>query len=189
MHKLCLLSFFAALFLFSVFHAYFAIRQRGKTDASKDADSFKLMARIRIVSVVIVIISSFYPVISLPWRRNTDYLIGAVMIAAALILRIYSIRKLGVFFTNVVMVRENQKIVTDGLYKYIRHPSYTGLFLFILGLGVGMGSLIGLVLIAALTFYGFDYRIKVEERVLISSFGSEYGDYMKRTKKLVPFVY
>jgi protein-S-isoprenylcysteine O-methyltransferase Ste14 len=52
-----------------------------------------------------------------------------------------------------------------------------------------MGSLIGLALIVALMFYGLHRRIVVEEKVMIAAFGDEYTSYMKRTKKIIPFIY
>ena len=76
----------------------------------------------------------------------------------------------------------------DGLYKYTRHPSYSGLLLICFGLSMGMNSLFSAfgilpVVIAVL------YRIKVEEAILIQEFGEVYKDYMENTGKLIPKIF
>jgi protein-S-isoprenylcysteine O-methyltransferase Ste14 len=189
MHKLAIAVFVAAIILFSALEIYITARDRGKIDGSKDGKSLNLIAHLRNAAVVIGIASSIFPVIRLPFGRDNDFIIGAVFIIIGAMIRFMAISALGESFTAVVMVRENQKIKKDGLYKYVRHPAYFGGLLFFSGYGIGMGSLIGLVLIVTVMFYGLHRRMVVEETVLISAFGDEYGDYMKRTKKIIPLIY
>jgi len=74
------------------------------------------------------------------------------------------------------------------LYKYIRHPSYLGSIISLTGLSIAFESLLSLIfsLILSSIFYG--YRINVEEKELIKIFGNGYLNYIKRTKKLIPFL-
>jgi len=106
-----------------------------------------------------------------------------------MILRFISIWSLGKFFTVDVTIRDNHKIKQDGLYRIIRHPSYTGMLLSFIGLGISINNWISLLTISILVTIAMLYRIKIEERALKDQFGSEYSDYMKRTYRLIPWIY
>ena len=76
----------------------------------------------------------------------------------------------------------------NGPYKLIRHPSYTGGLLILIGLGLALQSW-GAVLITLLILsLAYGYRIHVEEKLLVTELGDEYIDYMKRTKRLIPYI-
>lgn len=113
---------------------------------------------------------------------------GIAFMIGGILLRQWSIAILGRFFSMLVSVQERQPIVREGPYRYIRHPSYTGAFLTLTGIGLAIQSW-GAVLILMLIFglvYG--YRILVEEKALMTHVGEEYIAYMKKTKMLIPFV-
>ncbi|RLD64059.1 MAG: isoprenylcysteine carboxylmethyltransferase family protein [Bacteroidetes bacterium] len=99
---------------------------------------------------------------------------------------IYTLRK---FFTVNVTVEKNQKIIQKGLYKYLRHPSYTGSLLSFLGLGLSFSNWLSTIIIFVPIFFVFAYRIKIEEKALINNFGDKYINYSKSTKRLIPFIY
>jgi protein-S-isoprenylcysteine O-methyltransferase Ste14 len=111
---------------------------------------------------------------------------GLVVIVLGLILRNWAILKLGQFFSRTVTIEKRHRLVTDGPYRWLRHPAYTGMILMYgginLALGTWLGALVGsgLVLIAALC------RIDVEEKTLTEAFGEEYREYMRRTWRLLP---
>jgi protein-S-isoprenylcysteine O-methyltransferase Ste14 len=79
-------------------------------------------------------------------------------------------------------------LVTGGLYGIIRHPSYLGLFVLMLGWGLAFRSGVG-VIIAVLSLLVVLARINSEERLLSESFGAEYEAYQSRTWHLIPYVY
>ena len=119
-------------------------------------------------------------------RRPLFYL-GIALMVAGLGLRWYSIRVLGKSFTYTVATREGQTVVEDGPYKWIRHPSYTGALLTLLGVFLCMTnplSFLGMIPPLA----GYAYRIHVEERALVRNLGDSYRSYMQRTKRLIPFL-
>ncbi|MHA1991716.1 MAG: methyltransferase family protein [Candidatus Hodarchaeales archaeon] len=91
-------------------------------------------------------------------------------------------------FSYMLKVSENHKLITTGIYKFVRHPAYTGDVIAQLGLTVMLTSVIG-TLIMSLLFLPFLYRIKLEEEMLLEHFGEDYKFYMKKTKKLLPFLY
>ena len=91
-------------------------------------------------------------------------------------------------FSGLVAIQPGHRLVTSGVYGVIRHPSYLGLLISSLGWGLAFRSGIG-VWLAALLVPPLLARIKAEERLLRSQFGSEYDAYRARTSRLVPGVY
>jgi protein-S-isoprenylcysteine O-methyltransferase Ste14 len=115
--------------------------------------------------------------------------VGLAMIYIGITIRIIAIVSLGQFFTVDVTIRENHKLKKDGIYKYLRHPSYSGSLLSFIGLGLTMNNWISLLLISLSIIISFIYRISIEEKVLIEQFGSEYTDYQKFTRRIIPYIY
>ena len=114
--------------------------------------------------------------------------LGIVLMVLGILLRQWSIAVLGRFFSPIVATQKGQKVVDDGPYRLVRHPSYTGLLLILVGLGLAWqswGAVLLLVVISGLALY---YWMYAEERVLISELGDEYIKYSKRTKRLIPYV-
>ena len=126
---------------------------------------------------------------ALPASSDFHLLLGAVVIVFGTTLRVWSILSLGRYFRATVMVQEGHHVVSTGPYHYVRHPSYSALILNILGVGVGLGNWLSLIAMLLLATIGLALRIRVEEQVLTSSLGAEYGSYRRRTKRLIPFIY
>lgn len=124
------------------------------------------------------------PVVS-PWM----VVLGALLVAAGAAFRLWAITTLGAFFTVDVVLRCQHELVTDGPYRLVRHPAYTGLLLSFLGLGVASQSWLGLLLAVGPVTVALVRRIAVEEKALASCFGESYRRYCRRTKRLVPFLY
>ena len=114
------------------------------------------------------------------------YVIGVVIILAGAIIRWISIIQLSSAFTVNVVIANNHKLKTNGVYKYVRHPSYLGLLLIMFGFSVSMNSYISILIITIPMLLAILYRIKVEEEILEAEFGSEYSNYKNSTKKLFP---
>lgn len=121
------------------------------------------------------------------WRPQIFYL-GLGLMLSGLIFRGYAIRQLGQFFVPEVAIQPGQRVIDQGLYRYLRHPSYTGTFITILGYGLTLTNSLSLavMLIVPGALYGF--RIWAEEAALLEAFGEEYRAYMRRTKRIIPFV-
>jgi protein-S-isoprenylcysteine O-methyltransferase Ste14 len=75
-----------------------------------------------------------------------------------------------------------------GPYRLIRHPSYTGLLILFLGYGLCLTNWLSLLVLMGCALIGLGYRINVEEHVLEARLGQPYHEYMRRTKRLIPFV-
>lgn len=116
-------------------------------------------------------------------------LAGLVIILLGLAIRIWTRLTIGGMYSGYLRVKVGHVLVTDGPYRLVRHPGYTGFVIMALGLSVGYSSLIGLIAILVLLLPGLAYRMKVEERLLILQFGEDYRAYALKTKRLMPFVW
>lgn len=111
---------------------------------------------------------------------------GIIMITGGLRLRIWAIRTLGSFFTATVQIAPNQRIVTTGPFAVVRHPSYLGAWLAIIGSASLLNSLIGILVAAFLMSIAYIYRIAAEEKTLIDEFGGDYLAYKKCVAAFIP---
>lgn len=115
--------------------------------------------------------------------------LGLALIIFGIIFRFIAIISLGRFFTVDVTIRKDHKLKKNGLYRYLRHPSYFAALLSFIGLGVSLNNWVSLLLLTIDITVVFIFRIKIEEKVLIEQFGSEYIEYKKSTSGLIPFIY
>jgi protein-S-isoprenylcysteine O-methyltransferase Ste14 len=117
------------------------------------------------------------------------FVLGLVLMAAGLAIRQWAILTLGRYFTVDVRIHPNQTVVDRGPYRWVRHPSYTGLVLFFVGLGLALGNWASLVVLAALPAAGLLVRIRAEERALFTSLGDDYRRYAAHRRRLFPGVW
>lgn len=115
-------------------------------------------------------------------------IIGVVVIVLGAITRWIAIIQLSSAFTVDVAISNNHKLKTDGIYKYVRHPSYSGLLLIMVGFAISLNSVISLIGIALPMLAAILYRIYVEEQILISEFGDTYTNYKTHTSKILPGI-
>ncbi len=115
--------------------------------------------------------------------------IGAGCIAIGLAIRWAAILTLRRYFTITVAIRADHKLVDWGLYRYVRHPSYTGGLLGVFGLGLGSGGwLPGLLVVVPIT-WAVLRRIEVEEVALAEGLGPQYAAWCARTPRLLPSLW
>jgi protein-S-isoprenylcysteine O-methyltransferase Ste14 len=115
--------------------------------------------------------------------------VGVIIMLAGLAVRWTAIVSLGKAFSSNVAIQDSQKIKKNGLYRFIRHPSYLGLLLVFLAIGVHSRNWIAFAVAFLPTTAAMLYRIHVEENALTSAFGEEYVAYSRSTKRLVPGLY
>jgi protein-S-isoprenylcysteine O-methyltransferase Ste14 len=114
---------------------------------------------------------------------------GSILMLTGIILRWLAIIQLGKPFTVDVAITDGAKLKQDGLYKKIRHPSYLGLLLIIAGFSLAMNSFYSFLVLFVPVVLAVIYRIRVEEKVLINEFVSDYSEYVSKTKKLIPGIF
>ena len=115
-------------------------------------------------------------------------LLWLMLFIAALGLRWWSIVHLGRFFTVNVAVAADQVVIDDGPYRWVRHPSYTGALLAFLAYALYLAHWTSILIVMVPISIAFARRISVEEAALSAGLGEPYRAYMRRTKRLVPFV-
>lgn len=116
------------------------------------------------------------------------YYLGIFLMLLGVLVRQWAIAILGRFFSLTVRIAEDHMVVDKGPYRFVRHPSYTGVLITFVGLGLAVQSGGALLVLLAVFGVSFGYRMYVEERTLLSELGEDYASYMKRTKRLVPFL-
>lgn len=115
--------------------------------------------------------------------------IGFLIIGIGFFIRQWSIRTLDKFFTPVISIQKDQKLILKGPYQYARHPSYLGLMLELMGVALAVSNYMSFFIIFISIYPAILYRIISEERVLVNKFGLQYLEYRKRVKMLLPFIY
>jgi protein-S-isoprenylcysteine O-methyltransferase Ste14 len=113
---------------------------------------------------------------------------GVLIYALGGVLRLAPVFVLGRRFSGLVAIQPEHRLVVDGLYGAIRHPSYLGLLLTCVGWSLAFRSIVGLV-ITALIALVIVARMNAEERLLGETFGADYAAYRARTWRLVPYLY
>ena len=142
-----------------------------------------------VLGIIIGITAKFMNIL---WLFNPNYYIsslGLCLIFIGVIIRwsaIYSLKK---YFTVDVKIMDDHTLIRSGLYKYIRHPSYSGLLLSALGLGITMVNWLSVIVIFIPQTAVIVMRIKEEELALADRFGSDFKEYHSNTKYLVPNIY
>lgn len=115
--------------------------------------------------------------------------LGLALLVAGLALRWYAILYLGRYFTVNVAVTADQPVIDTGPYRWVRHPSYTGALVALLGLGLSWGNAAALAVVLLGSLLALSYRISVEEQALLRGLGEPYRAYMQRTRRLIPGLY
>ncbi len=126
------------------------------------------------------------------WLFSPDYIIsslGLLLIVIGVIIRWSAVLTLKKFFTVDVTILKDHELIRSGVFKYIRHPSYFGLLIAVLGLGITMVNWLSTLIIVVPHAVIILLRINEEEKALEERFKSDYEDYRRNTKRLIPYIY
>jgi protein-S-isoprenylcysteine O-methyltransferase Ste14 len=123
------------------------------------------------------------------WDNLVVSYVGFVIYLSAGILVIVGRVQLGKFGSGELITEEDHKLYTEGVYKHIRNPMYSGALIAVIGFGLVFRSIITLLFVSIFYFIVFKMRIDEEERLLYEAFGEEFINYKKKSKKLIPFIY
>lgn len=116
------------------------------------------------------------------------YWAGIVLLALGSVLRRHCFRTLGEYFTGNVIVRPDQAVVDRGAYRFVRHPSYTAGMMMFTGTGIALGSWLSTIVAGGSAVLVYIYRVRVEERALVTIIGAPYVQFMKTRKRFIPHV-
>jgi protein-S-isoprenylcysteine O-methyltransferase Ste14 len=189
---------FSISFLFQVFYwAWFAsevliavvTRTRSSKGTVRDRGSMLILWIV--IASAITACEWIKSTIAAPLFGGAQWLRPAslIVLLAGIAIRWTAIFMLGKSFSANVAIRQDQQLKQDGLYRFVRHPSYTGLLLVLLALGLRSRNWISLLVVTVPTTAALIFRIRIEEEALAEAFGSQYADYCRRTRRLVPGLY
>ena len=149
---------------------------------------FVVLASLVFSFALLVSIWEFVAVQGMVFRLNVFSAAGLVLFVVGVSIRLVGKRTLGKYYSYGLRVLPDHKLVTGGIYKYVRHPISLAVLVYDPGIPLIFSSLYGFLITLALIPLVL-YRITIEERMLLQRFGDEYREYMRRTKKLIPFIY
>jgi protein-S-isoprenylcysteine O-methyltransferase Ste14 len=164
--------------------------QNRRDDATaSDQGSRAVLGISRVFGVILAIV--FYRHTGAP-RIGSALTVGLIALAclwSGIALRFWSFRTLGRYFTFTVQTSDDQPVIDSGPYKVIRHPSYAGALLAIVGVALLCGNWWSFGGLMVPVLAGFVYRIVVEERALKKALGARYVDYARTHKRLIPYLW
>jgi protein-S-isoprenylcysteine O-methyltransferase Ste14 len=135
------------------------------------------------------IVAMAFPGLSIRAHWGALFDAGIAVWLSGALFRFYSMRMLGRFFTYDVAISAGQHVVDRGPYRWIRHPSYLGSLVAEIGLGMTFTNWLAMFLPVLCLAAAYAYRIPIEEQALLEGLGSAYRDYMRRTWRLIPFLF
>ena len=169
--------------------AWIAIRTAGSRAPRRDRGSKAVVSFGLFVGVFLAAqVASRWSGGTLPWPW-LPYAVGAALVLAGVTVRGWAVVSLGRWFTTVVRVADDQQVISDGPYRWVRHPSYLGLLLTLAGLGLMLTDWLSFLLAVLLPLAPLVWRIRLEERALHAGLGAAYDGYAAGRKRLVPGVW
>jgi protein-S-isoprenylcysteine O-methyltransferase len=178
--------------IFTLSEIGLGVAKRAGSGKSQLADRGSLALLWTVIAVSVMAAYSLggaLPALDFGALRPVARALGIPLFAAGLAIRWYAIIYLGRFFTVNVAIAADHRLIDQGPYRYIRHPSYAGAMAAFLGLGLCIGNWASVALLAAPIFAVFVWRMHVEEAALLHGLGEPYRHYMRHTKRLIPKIY
>src|SRR5215217_8344635 len=122
-------------------------RSRSRTGTKQDRSTLRVVWLVIVVSVAAgIYMAKHLPAAALPHARSFAFA-GAVLFIVGLLLRWWAIVTLGRFFTVGVTIEKDHELVERGPFRMVRHPSYTGVLLAFVGLGLSLGNWVALLVV------------------------------------------
>jgi protein-S-isoprenylcysteine O-methyltransferase Ste14 len=167
-------------------------RGRSKTGEKQDRSTLSVIWIVIMISIGAGVFIAGNSAHSTPLRVNWGpwfTILGISLFAVGLVIRWWAIITLGRFFTVDVTIEKDHEVVQRGPFRFVRHPSYTGVLLAFVGWALTLRNWGAILVVLVPIFVAFVRRMNVEEEALARALGERYEQYMKRTKRLVPFIY
>jgi protein-S-isoprenylcysteine O-methyltransferase Ste14 len=161
------------------------LRGRGTTRVRRDRGSAALILLTVWISLGIALSFGYGGILQLP---DWFFYLGIFLMLLGIAVRQWAIAVLGRFFSLNVRVVDDHQVLDKGPYRWVRHPSYTGVLITFIGLSLAVQSLGALLVLLIVFTISFGYRMRVEEKTLLTELDDNYANYMKRTKRIIPYV-
>jgi protein-S-isoprenylcysteine O-methyltransferase len=163
------------------------VRNRGGTGENLDRGS-----RVWVVALVTTGTAAAFALAWQGFGRIDGWwpvVVGVLLAICGIALRAWSVTTLGAFFTTTVEVQQDHRIIEGGPYRRLRHPSYTGALLTVIGVTLALGSWLGCLVATLLALSGLVQRILVEERALAARLGPAWGAFARGRRRLIPMFW
>jgi len=112
--------------------------------------------------------------------------IGVVVAAAGLAVRLWAVLTLRERYTRTLLTHDGHALERRGPYRWVRHPGYLGSLLCLNGIALASGNWIVLASSLLATFAAYRYRIRVEDLMLLRTFGDAYASYKREVGAIIP---
>lgn len=163
-------------------------RSRGRSAQSEDKGSLRLLWVCIVLGVVLAFAARRIPSALVAVSPSVVNLVALALMVFGLVVRWAAIVTLGRLFTVDVAIHADHEVVQTGLYRHVRHPSYTGLLIAFLGFGVSFSNWLSMLVLLVPIILGMLNRVNKEENALRRSLGPAYAAYCERTKRFIPGV-
>jgi len=168
-------------------------KQDGESAEVEERASLGIIQAFLTFVILAFLVSSIIYVLGLPWIDWFQFLeypiwlrlTGAILALIMTPLLAWIHRELDRQYSAVLEIKKDHQLITTGPYEKVRHPMYTVLSLFSLGLSLVTANLL-VILFAILLMAGFPFWVRIEEKKMIETFGDEYIQYMNRTGRFFP---
>jgi protein-S-isoprenylcysteine O-methyltransferase Ste14 len=181
---------FWGVFLWAFRPEFAIVRRARREQTATDSKSLQVILLGGSLAFFVSFPLAWVPALQLaPGHQRAAFWVGVCLIVAGALLRRHCWRMLGASFTGDVRASADQKVVSRGAYRMLRHPSYTAGIMLNAGVGIALGSWGSALLLTAASVAVYLYRIAVEERALVAVIGEPYREFMRTRKRLIPFVY
>jgi len=161
---------------------------RASLQTEREDWAFIVSATLVFTLALLVTLLDFVMIQRMSYRFGVVNIVGSVLFSVGVVMRLVGKRTLGRHYSYGLRALPNHKLIKHGIYRHVRHPISLAAVIYSTGIPLVLSSFYGFFVMLGLIPLIL-YRIKIEENMLISKFGDEYREYMKRTKKLIPFIF
>jgi protein-S-isoprenylcysteine O-methyltransferase Ste14 len=163
-------------------------KEESRAHAAQDRYSVLLIIATTLLSVMISITDFAYLFKGYGPMPAAD-VAGILLMVTGIVFRAAAVRSLDRFFTPTIQIQDGHRLITRWPYNILRHPSYAGAWLAVLGSAVLLHSLVGVITCLVLMGIAYNTRIRLEENALENHFGNAYREYKRNTKKMIPYIW
>jgi len=126
------------------------------------------------------------------FSKTLALVLGIVAIVSAIVsvfIVMAAVKTLGKEWSITARVVTDHKLATEGPYRFVRHPIYTGMLGMLIATGIAVSYWPALLVALVVFFLGTAIRIRSEERLLRETFGLEFETYARSVPAIVPGLY
>lgn len=177
------------LWLFSEIVLNLTTRARGGGAEKRDRSSITILWATFSVAFAGAVLSQNLGLARIALPRAWLHGVGLLLLTAGILVRALAVMTLGRFFNARVTIHKDHRLIRSGMFRHVRHPSYSGLLLAFTGLSLLFENWISIAALLVPALAAILYRIRVEEAALVTALGEEYIQYRRATKRLIPGIF